>query len=304
MSIEARIRSLVEGNPVVLFMKGERRAPRCGFSANTAAILDEYLEEYLTLDVLSDEALREGIKTFSSWPTIPQLYVNGEFVGGADIVRELHDGDELAALLGADDRPLPDPKIALAPSAIDAFRRFSSGEGAPSIRLTITSNFEYAMDFEEPRPRDIVLSFGDLRLILDRFSAARADGLSIEFIESDDGGGFKIHNPNEPGRVAQTPPDELKRMLDAGEIAELIDVRTEGEREIAAIAGSTLLSEAELERLSALDRSTPLAFYCHHGVRSEKAAAHFIQLGFERVYNLMGGIDAWSLEIDPSIPRY
>lgn len=304
MSTEARIRSLIEGNDVVLFMKGVRRAPRCGFSANTAAILDEYLEDYLTVDVLADEAIREAIKEFSSWPTIPQLYVRGEFIGGADIVRELHDGDELAAILGVDAVELPDPKIALAPSAVEAFKRFYGGEGVPSIRLTITSNYEYAMDFEEKRPRDIALSFGDLELILDRFSASRADGLSIEYVVGDEGEGFKIHNPNEPGGIVQMPPSAFDELLKTTEGVELIDVRTEEERAIAKIEGSIMLNEAELERLSALDKDTPVAFYCHHGVRSEKAAAHFIRLGFKRVYNLMGGIDAWSLEIDPSIPRY
>lgn len=304
MSIQARIRSLVEANDVVLFMKGERRAPRCGFSANTASILDEYLEDYLTLDVLSDEALREGIKEFSSWPTIPQLYVRGEFIGGADIVRELHDGDELAGILGVEDVPLPDPQVALSPSAMDAFRRFHSGDGPPTIRLTITSNFEYAMDFEEPRPRDIVLSFGDLRLVLDRFSASRADGLAIEFVSSGDEEGFKIHNPNEPKGIAQLPPDAFQELLKTTESIELVDVRTEEERAIAKIEGSFLLDEDEMERLAALHKDTPLAFYCHHGVRSEKAARHFLRLGFTRVYNLMGGIDAWSVEVDPSIPRY
>lgn len=304
MSIEARIRSLVEGNPVVLFMKGVRRAPRCGFSANTAAILDEYLDEYLTLDVLSDEALREGIKAYSSWPTIPQLYVRGEFIGGADIVRELHDGDELASILGVEDIALPDPKIALSPSAVEAFSRFHSGEGTPTIRLTITSNFEYAMDFEEPRARDIVLSFGDLRLVLDRFSASRADGLAIEFVKNEEGEGFKIHNPNEPKSMKQLPPAAFRELLETTEGVELVDVRTEEERAIAALSGSFLLSDAEMERLSGLEKDTPLAFYCHHGVRSEKAGAHFLRLGFTRVYNLMGGIDAWSQEIDPSVARY
>lgn len=93
------IAQAVEQNPVVLFMKGAPDAPRCGFSATTVQILDHLSVEFVGVDVLQDEALRDGIKTFSDWPTIPQLYVKGEFVGGSDIVREMFQAGELQALL-------------------------------------------------------------------------------------------------------------------------------------------------------------------------------------------------------------
>jgi len=96
-----RIQSLIDGSPVVLFMKGDRAMPRCGFSAQVVRILDGLVGEYATHDVLSDPEIREGIKEFSSWPTIPQLYVNGEFLGGCDIVTEMaQSGDLEKALKG------------------------------------------------------------------------------------------------------------------------------------------------------------------------------------------------------------
>lgn len=95
-----RIDSLVESNPVMLFMKGNRAMPQCGFSAETIQILDSLISEYGTFDVLSDPAIRAGIKEYSSWPTIPQLYVKGEFLGGCDIVRDLYASGELHAKLG------------------------------------------------------------------------------------------------------------------------------------------------------------------------------------------------------------
>ena len=96
---QARIAEIVSANPVVLFMKGEPEQPRCGFSAVVVQILDHLGSDFVGVDVLQSEPLREGIKTFTDWPTIPQLYVKGEFVGGADIIREMFQSGELKTLL-------------------------------------------------------------------------------------------------------------------------------------------------------------------------------------------------------------
>ena len=98
--ITARITQLVGQHKVLLFMKGDRTFPQCGFSAQVVQILDSLLPDYATVDVLQDQALREGIKSYSSWPTIPQLYVDGEFQGGCDIITELYQAGELSQLLG------------------------------------------------------------------------------------------------------------------------------------------------------------------------------------------------------------
>ena len=89
----------VKGNDVVLFMKGVPEQPRCGFSSLVVQVLDHMGVEYVGVDVLQDESLRDGIKTYSDWPTIPQLYVKGEFIGGADIVREMFQSGELKTAL-------------------------------------------------------------------------------------------------------------------------------------------------------------------------------------------------------------
>ena len=94
-----RIEHTVRNGDVVLFMKGNRTFPQCGFSARVVSILETFLKDFETVDVLQDEEIREGIKEFSSWPTIPQLYVNGEFVGGCDIVSEMYENGELQPLL-------------------------------------------------------------------------------------------------------------------------------------------------------------------------------------------------------------
>ncbi len=95
-----RIRQEIESNDVVLFMKGSPVFPQCGFSAAVVQVLSHLSVKFKAIDVLQDPGLRQGVKEFSNWPTIPQLYVKGEFVGGCDIVREMAESGELETLLG------------------------------------------------------------------------------------------------------------------------------------------------------------------------------------------------------------
>ena len=95
----ARIDSTVKGSDVVLFMKGTPLFPQCGFSSRAIAILEHLGVQYASVDVLQDQAVRQGIKEYSDWPTIPQLYVKGEFVGGSDIMMEMYESGELGQLL-------------------------------------------------------------------------------------------------------------------------------------------------------------------------------------------------------------
>ena len=94
-----RIDEIIGSDRVVLFMKGDRQMPQCGFSATVVQILDTLVPEYTTVDVLADPHIRDGIKAYSQWPTIPQLYVAGDFLGGCDIVREMYASGELQQTL-------------------------------------------------------------------------------------------------------------------------------------------------------------------------------------------------------------
>lgn len=96
---QARIAEAVKSADVLLFMKGTPLFPQCGFSSRAVAILDHLGVEYATVDVLQDQGIRQGIKQYSDWPTIPQLYVKGEFVGGSDIMMEMYEAGELEQLL-------------------------------------------------------------------------------------------------------------------------------------------------------------------------------------------------------------
>ena len=98
-TVHDRIQSEVSGNEVLLFMKGTPVFPQCGFSAAAVGILSNLGVKFKAIDVLKDPEIRQGIKEFSNWPTIPQLYVKGEFVGGCDILKEMYEADELAPFL-------------------------------------------------------------------------------------------------------------------------------------------------------------------------------------------------------------
>jgi len=107
-----------------------------------------------------------------------------------------------------------------------------------------------------------------------------------------------------PPPIRQLSAADLKALFEGGTPIELVDVRTHEERAIAAIEGSRLLDQSYHDELLLRDRDTPLVFQCHHGVRSQHAAEYFREQGFRNLYNLRGGIDAWSVLVDPSVPRY
>ena len=101
MDVLERIKQQVTSHPVVLYMKGSPQFPQCGFSGNAVRILSSLgVKDYFSVDVLQDPEIRQNIKDYANWPTIPQLYVNGEFVGGSDIMTEMHQSGELQKLLG------------------------------------------------------------------------------------------------------------------------------------------------------------------------------------------------------------
>lgn len=107
-----------------------------------------------------------------------------------------------------------------------------------------------------------------------------------------------------PPPIRQISPAELHQMQERGEAFELVDVRTPQECALARIDGARLLDQDYYAELQARDRATPIVFQCHHGIRSQGAAEHFRGLGFTNLFNLRGGIEAWSREVDPSVPRY
>jgi monothiol glutaredoxin len=156
--------------------------------------------------------------------------------------------------------------------------------------------------FAPREPGTLELNVRGLALFIDPASARRADGLSIDFVDGANSG-FKIDNPNQPPSVKQLSPAELKALLDKREIT-LFDVRPDHERALASISEARSLDQAGQDYLFSLDRDAPIAFLCHHGMRSQSAAEQVLAEGFRNVYNVRGGIHAWSETVDRSVPQY
>ena len=316
-ALRQRIDTLLHSQRVVLFMKGDPQSPRCGFSAKAVGILDSLGVAYTGVDVLNDPEIREGIKAYGNWPTIPQLYVDGELLGGSDIIEEMLNSGELHSVLGV---PAPDrspPTLLITPAAADAIRgAMADVPSGVGLHLAVDSQFNAAFQLKPVSGREIVAEAAGLRVHLDAASAPRANGLEIDWVEDVRGAGLAIRNPNAPKQAAandataDAPPIKsltVQQLHDriVSSTIDVIDVRPAQARAIAPFPQPhDVLDEASRERLEALPREVPIAFICHHGNSSRRAAEHFRSLGFHDIYNVEGGIDAWSKEIDPSVPIY
>jgi monothiol glutaredoxin len=300
--VRTQIKAEIDSSPVVLFMKGSRTSPQCGFSATVVQILDSLIDDYKTVNVLADPTIRQGIKDYSDWPTIPQLYVKGEFVGGCDIVKDMYANGQLEETLGVQSAPVEAPKVTISEAAVEAFKGALQGNDE-YVHLEVDKNYNHSLAIGPKGAKDLLVEAGGLQLLVDRGSAKRAEGAHIDFVESPTGKAFKITNPNEPAKVRGISVQQLKAKLDAGPL-ELFDVRTPREREIAQIAGARLLDRSAQDHIMGLPKDTALYFHCHHGGRSQQAAEFFINQGFKEVYNVEGGIDAWSRDVDTDVARY
>lgn len=302
-STRARIETILASHRVVLFMKGSRSAPQCGFSAASTDRLNSLLDDYVTVDVLADEEIRSGIKEFGNWPTIPQLYIDGELVGGADIVQSMYDSGELQRALGVAEPDRTPPTITISDAAIAAIKPALGNAGEMKLFLVVDGRFQPQFQLREAGANDIVVDTSGLEIRFDVASAARARGANIDWTTTPHGEGLAIFLPGAPAMVKSLDVHALKRRLDSGDIT-IIDVRPARDRAVAPFAGADVLEPDTHERLTALPKDTPLAFICHHGNSSRNAAEHFHDHGFRDVYNVEGGIDAWATEIDPTVPRY
>ena len=302
-ALRARIDSLLSANPVVLFMKGNPGAPACGFSSKAVGALDAVGATYAHVDVLQDAEIREGIKAYGDWPTIPQLYIGGELVGGSDIILQMAGSGELHAALGL---PAPDrspPQITITPAAAAMLRQAvdDAGEGY-ALQIDIDRGFNARLQLAPIDEAAIASESAGIRAQFDLASAGRARGMSIDWADDERGKGLVIDNPNAPPKVRNITPAQADEQARAGALV-IVDVRPADERAQASIAIDHRSFDDGVEEIEALPKDTPLAFLCHRGGRSAQAAEHFRALGFKNVSNIAGGIDAWS-QIDPAVPRY
>ncbi|MBE2292086.1 MAG: Grx4 family monothiol glutaredoxin, partial [Xanthomonadaceae bacterium] len=233
-ALRSRIESLLQANRVVLFMKGQPGAPQCGFSAKASGVLEDLGVEYGHVNVLADQEIREGIKTFGNWPTIPQLYVDGELVGGSDIIEQMASSGELSQLLGL---PPPDrtpPQVTVTEAAAEKLRGALADAGNGALALAIDARFQPRFQIAPRNDTAIAVETAGLRIQFDPASARRAHGITIDWVDDFRGQGLAIDNPNAPRPVQAISPSEADRQVRSGELV-LVDVRPGDERAIAAI---------------------------------------------------------------------
>jgi len=298
-----KIEQTLKQNRVVLFMKGSPEQPMCGFSAKTAGMLDSLLPDYFSVDVLQDSEIREGIKAFGNWPTLPQLYIDGELVGGCDIVTEMFNSGELHEMLGM---PKPDrtpPTVTITDAAAEKIRAAMQGHEGVGLHFSVDPNWQSQFNLGPAQGQEIRVEANGITLLFDVASAQRAQGAVIDWVSTVQGEGLTIKLPGAPKPVHQMSVSELKELLDAKAVV-LVDVRPDAERARAYIEDSMVLNRDTMQQLEAMPKDTAMAFICHTGNRSNVVGEHFRKQGFTNVSNVSGGIDAWAREIDPSVPLY
>jgi monothiol glutaredoxin len=303
-ALRARIDALLQGNRVVLFMKGDPSMPQCGFSAKAVGVLNGLGIPYAHVNVLADPEIREGIKAYGDWPTIPQLYVDGELVGGSDIVVQMANSGELHSLLGVSAPDRTPPSIQITPAAAAMLRDAIAGAGPGyALQVSVDADHRAQLQLGPVDPQAIATEVDGIRAQFDLASAPRANGLRIDWVDDERGRGLVVENPNAK-TVKSISAAEAARMLGDGALT-LVDVRPADERAIASVrVPFSVLDGGAAAEVEALAKDTPLAFMCHHGRRSAEAAEHFRRLGFTNVHNVDGGIDAWSQQVDAAVPRY
>jgi len=302
-STREKIESLINQNRVVLFMKGTPKAPQCGFSSKTVGMLDSVLDSYESVDVLEDEDIRAGIKVYGNWPTIPQLYIDGELVGGCDIVTGMFNSCELHSMLGVAAPDRTPPEVTITDAAAEKILEAMAGNEGLGLHFAIDAGWQSQFNVAPSEGHEIKIETNGITMLFDLASAQRANGAVIDWVETMQGAGLTIHLPQAPEPVGQMSVAELKNKLDNNDVV-LLDVRGSEERALASLESAKPMSNETMKELEAMPKDTALAFICHTGNRSNVAAEYFRKQGFTNVSNVAGGIDAWSKEVDSSVPVY
>lgn len=298
MNLDEATRSKIEqqitGNKVVLYMKGTPQQPMCGFSAKTVGMVSELVADFVTVDVLADQAIREGIKVYGNWPTIPQLYVDGELVGGCDIITEMYNSGELHVLMGAAKPDRTPPTVTITDQAAENIRAGMQGHEALVLHMSVDAEWRPSFVLEPPADGDIISTANGIELHFDLPSAQRAQGAMIDWVDAVDGSGLDVSLPAAPVPIKRLQPDQLKGMIETGTAPLIVDVRSIDDRQkMPPISGAIGLDKDSLAELQSRPKDTTIVFVCNVGNSSMGAAEHFRKLGFSDVYNLEGGMQAW-----------
>lgn len=291
-AVRQRIEETIKSDRVVLFMKGTPKMPMCGFSARTAGILDGLVDTYVSVNVLDDNEIREGIKAYGNWPTIPQLYLDGELIGGCDIVGEMFNTGELHDMLGLEKPDRTPPEIEITETAAAKIRHFLEPYPEAYLHFAIGSDWSAQFNLGPREGHEVQTEAAGLTVLMDVQSAQRAKGARIDWVETVQGEGLKLDLPGAPPAVRPMTPAQLQTRMNDGEAVLVVDTRPEAERQSNPLDFARPLDKALMEELEGKDRGMPLVFVCAHGVSSQDVAEHYRKRGFTEIYNLEGGAAA------------
>lgn len=301
-----RIETLLRAHRLVVFMNGAPDAPERFFSHKICRLLDGLGLDYAYVDVSADSKLREQIKAYGGLQAIPQLYLDGQPLGGNEVVEQMAGADELHAALGL---PVPDrtpPAVRLTPAAAEFLRGVVRGKGEGTVvDIAVDPQFRSSLRFGPRRNDAIAAEMDGVALQFDLASARRAEGLSIDWQDVERGPSLLLSHPRAPvpKPVRWISPSEADARVRAGTLT-IVDLRREEERALARLSVPFLYLDEGTHEIRHMPPQAPLAVLCHRGERCWHGAQHLVQLGHRDVYAIEGGIDAWAADVDASIPRY
>jgi monothiol glutaredoxin len=299
MTLDSAVREQIEqqiaSHDVVLYMKGTPKMPQCGFSARTVGVLDSLLAgNYAAFNVLEDDSIREGIKEFGNWPTIPQLYIKGELVGGCDIVTEMFNAGELHQMLGLDEPDRTPPEIEITELAAEKIGEFLEAYPGQHLHFAVGSDWDAQFHVGPKQGHEIQTECAGITVLMDLASAQRAQGARIDWVRNMQGEGLALDLPGAPAPVKPITAAQLQQRMNSGERLMVVDTRSEGDRQAGPLEFARALDAELMAELKDADRQLPLVFVCAHGISSQAVAEHYRKQGFAQVYNLEGGVQALS----------
>ena len=221
--------------------------------------------------------------------------MDGELVGGCDIITEMYNSGELHDVLGVAKPDRTPPEVTITDKAAENIRAGMQGHDGLALHMSVDNEWRPAFTLQAPQPGAIVSQANGIELHFDLPSAQRAQGAMIDWIDAVDGSGLDVSLPAAPVPIKRLQPAELKTMLEAGTAPLIVDVRSPDDRQqLAPIEGAIGLDKDMLTELQNRPKDTAIVFVCNVGNSSMGAAEHFRKLGFSDVYNLEGGMQAWS----------
>ena len=292
-ALKSRIEQQIASAEVVLYMKGTPKMPQCGFSAKTAGMLESLLGgNFAAFNVLEDGDIREGIKAYGNWPTIPQVYVKGELIGGCDIVTEMFNAGELHEMLGLEKPDRTPPEMEISDKAAEKIREFLDAYPGQNLHFSVGSDWDANFNIGPRQGHEIATEAAGITILMDLASAQRARGAKIDWVETVQGEGLKLDLPGAPPPVKPMTPAQLQQRMNAGERLLVVDTRSEADRGSHPLEFARPLDAGLMAELKDADPTLPLVFICNIGVSSQAVAEHYRKQGFAEVYNLEGGVQA------------